>query len=905
MLSHSQLGQLCRDLRLSPEAQAIIETIRAAPPSRRVRGGAGNVTVRYPSRKMGVTIQAESHRNELAGIYEKEHDPATLEYYDQPPPIKLIYLAKTGRRVGVLHTPDYFVVRTDAVGWEEWKMAEELERLAEAMPHRYCRGAAGQWQCPPGEAYAQPLGFFYRVRSSAEIDWVFQRNLLFLEDYLAADCPPAAERASAIVRAVVAQQPGLLLRDLLGRMEGATSDDVYRLIATEHLFVDLHAAPLAEPERVRVFRDAASAHAAAVIAATALPGPCGGSVPLSLTIGASALWDGRSWTIVNVGQTTTALLAAEGALVEVPTATLEMLIHQGTLRGGAGPVQISRAAQERLAQASPEDLVEANRRYALLAPQLSGHAGSAPGTPARTLRRWRARWHAAEQLEHCGYVGLLPRRGQSGNRTRKLPEATLRLLDTIVATEYETLTQKGKFAVFAILVRACEEQGTTIPSYKTFAAALKRRPRQEQVARRQGPRAAAQEAPFYWELSVTTPRHGDRPFEIGHVDHTQFDVELVCAHTGHHLGRPWATFLSDAFSRRLLAVTLLFDHPSYRSCMLVLRECVRRFQRLPQTVVVDGGAEFAGVYFETLLARYGCAKKTRPGARPRFGSVCERLFGTTNTRFVHTLAGNTQLCQHVRQVTKTVDPKGQACWTLAALAARLDEWAYEVYDTLDHPALGQSPRDAFAAGIAQSGERLHRIIGDDEDFQQWTLPTTRRGTARVQRRLGVKIHHIYYWAEAFLDPEVEGRALSVRFDPFDAGIAYAFVKGRWVRCISEHYAQFAGRSEREVHLATVELRRRQQRHAHQLTLTARRLADFLVSLEAEEALLDQRLRDAAVRAGLAHRTREGGTASGPGGVLVLPARVCGAPGSTAPAAGESPAGEPRGDAGALVIYGDY
>ena len=57
---------------------------------------------------MGLTIQAESHRNELAGIYEMEHDPATLEYYDQPPPIKLIYPAKNGQSVGVLHTPDFF-----------------------------------------------------------------------------------------------------------------------------------------------------------------------------------------------------------------------------------------------------------------------------------------------------------------------------------------------------------------------------------------------------------------------------------------------------------------------------------------------------------------------------------------------------------------------------------------------------------------------------------------------------------------------------------------------------------------------------------------------------------------------------------------------------------------------------
>src|SRR5438445_34335 len=178
MLSAHELARLCERLGLTGEARAIVETIRSSPPSRRVRSVAGNVSVRYPSRKMGVTIQAESHRNELAGIYEKEHDPATLEYYDQPPPIKLVYPAKSGRRVGVLHTPDYFVLRTDSVGWEEWKMAEELERLADAMPHRYRRGDDGQWQCPPGEEYAQPLGFFYRVRSSAEIDWVFQRNLL-------------------------------------------------------------------------------------------------------------------------------------------------------------------------------------------------------------------------------------------------------------------------------------------------------------------------------------------------------------------------------------------------------------------------------------------------------------------------------------------------------------------------------------------------------------------------------------------------------------------------------------------------------------------------------------------------------------------------------------------------------
>jgi hypothetical protein len=350
MLSHGQLSQLCHDLGLSQEAQAIIATIRSSPPSRRVRSAAGNVSVRYPSRKMGVTIQAESHRNELAGIYEKEHDSDTLEYYDQPPAIKLVYRAKSGRRVGIMHTPDYFVLRTDAVGWEEWKMAEELERLAETMPHRYCQADDGRWTCPPGEEYARRLGFFYRVRSSTEIDWVFQRNLLFLEDYLRDDCPVAEDGTAEAVRALVAQQPGLPLGDLLRRLDGARSDDVYRLIAHDRLFVDLHAVALAEPERVRVFRDAASAHADAVIAATVSSRAFGGAPLVSLTVGSPVLWDGHGWTIVNVGQTTTTLLAGEGTLIEVPRAALEALVCQGTLIGDGAPAGISPAAQERLAR---------------------------------------------------------------------------------------------------------------------------------------------------------------------------------------------------------------------------------------------------------------------------------------------------------------------------------------------------------------------------------------------------------------------------------------------------------------------------------------------------------------------------------------------------------------------------
>jgi hypothetical protein len=175
--------------------------------------------------------------------------------------------------------------------------------------------------------------------------------------------------------------------------------------------------------------------------------------------------------------------------------------------------------------------------------------------------------------------------------------------------------------------------------------------------------------------------------------------------------------------------------------MMILRECVRRNARLPQIIVIDGGPEFQSTYFETLLARYECIKKTRPPAKARFGSCCERLFGTTNTRFIHNLQGNTQITRNVRQVTKSVDPRGLATWTLAELHTRLSEYLFEVYDTIEHPALGQSPREAFRTGFEATGTRPERMIPYDQEFLMATLPATPRGTAKVMPGRGVKINH--------------------------------------------------------------------------------------------------------------------------------------------------------------------
>ena len=55
-----------------------------------------------------------------------------------------------------------------------------------------------------------------------------------------------------------------------------------------------------------------------------------------------------------------------------------------------------------------------------------------------------------------------------GNRTRKLPEETLVLMEKFILDDYETLKQKKMWEVHSALVRVCEQQGAIAPSYKAF-----------------------------------------------------------------------------------------------------------------------------------------------------------------------------------------------------------------------------------------------------------------------------------------------------------------------------------------------------------------------------------------------------------------------------------------------------
>lgn len=819
---------------LSDPARTLLTDIRRSPPVRRVAGGRGNIHGRYPSRKMGMTIQFESH-TELGAIYVMEHDPAVLEFYDQPTKLKLHYLGPSGRRVTNWHPPDFLVLRQDGASFDEWKREEELARLVKEHSARYQRHPKGGYRSTPGEAATEALGLIYRVRSSRELSAVFIQNLMFLEDYWITPLVVDDFHRHLLQERVTAQ-PGVVLSEILEPKGEITADMVYALIASDALYVDLTAFPLSEHQQVRLFADAASA---ASLPHISLP-----STPSLLHTSLS--WAGRVYVLVELTASHALLQGEFGEPVSLPRAFFHHLIEEGALHevSSTDAQPTHKDVRKILNEMGPEAMKVADARLIAVQALLYGRLSEVVVTVSpRTLRRWKAQYQAAEVQYGYSYIGLIPQTSKRGNRTPRSDAVARELLDEAIKQEYAAPQRRKKIAVYQVYEQACEKRGVAPLTLRTFYRHLKSTTTTEIETQRLGTRATYPEQLPYPYLEYHTPVHGDHPFAIVHIDHTPLDIELVAQTSGRSLGRPWATFLMDAFSRRLIAVYLTFDPPSYRSCMMIIRICVKRFGRMPQSVVVDGGKEFESQYFDHLLTYYHCQKTVRPPAQPRFGSVIERLFGTAHTTFLNNLLGNTQATKEPRTVTREVDPRRLAVWTLSDLYTYLCEWAYEVYDQIDHSALGQTPRAMFVTGLAKTGERRNRGITYDDVFLKKTMPTSRSEEGKIQKGKGIKLFGHYYQNEFFSERELVGQSVPIRYDPFDIGVLYAFVLGQWLPCKSQFYAQLSGRSERELAIITAELRKSAQSDPESQGLSAARLAAFLEKAEGHQALLLQRIRD--------------------------------------------------------------
>jgi putative transposase len=801
-MADDQFELLCLNLRLDQPAIDIISKIRNSPPVRSVRGGRNNVRGRYPSNLMGVTIQFESHTCELPFIYALEYVESDVsEYYDQPYTFTIEYENRKGRKVSVPYTPDFFIIRDTYVEFIECKTEDELRKMTKDRPGFFVLHKDGRWRCPPVEKALARYGFSHRVISSAEIDLTLYNNTIFFEDYLHVNTPPVSATICSSVLQTLKMASRVTLDELLNLTFtfGGTADDIYTLIARGDLYVDLTAELIEDRKYVWVYLDKETAE---LHRPTDQFFDYAKAKYATIREGARFVFndgDNKTFRVVLVGENKIYMESEDGAAPCLSHSHFERLVRDGELKclDFDSESNQENEALRIINSATKKAIEKAN----FIKRVMERHFNGLPlteGVPQRTFEYWKSRWITGQRLYGSGYAGVIfDYRSRGDRKTTKInPDAVVEM-NRLIEADYENDVAQGIFAVWSKLVLWCDEQNPKIkePCYQTFIRYVKKRPQHLQALKRLGHRAAYDLQPYYPWLEKNTPPHGSRPFQVVHIDHTELDIELVDPDTGENLGRPQLTLIVDAFSRRILALYLTLDPPSYRSDMMVIRECVRKWGHLPQTIIVDGGSDFHSIYFETLAAAFEITIKTRPKHEPRFGSVIDRLFVITNTEFVHLLKGNTKLRRKIRQVSRSHDPSRLAAWTLDALDESLCDWAYNSYDAESHGTLKRSPRDVFESTRKLTGERRHRLLPYDWEFLILTMPSTKKGTAKVQNGGGVKINYDFYQCEEL--ESLVGARVEVRFDPLNIVYAYVRIKDKWVRCFCKNYRHLARMNERD------------------------------------------------------------------------------------------------------------
>jgi putative transposase len=221
------------------------------------------------------------------------------------------------------------------------------------------------------------------------------------------------------------------------------------------------------------------------------------------------MWDGRLWTLLNLGETTTTLLPEVGLPIQCQSNFFLQLLSDGTINIPKTETATSPEVLQLMNAASPTDLLQANRRFEKLQAYFQHSKEQIKDIAPRTLRDWAKKFRSAEVSYGCGYVGLLPRTAKRGNRTPKAPPEAKELLDTFIAEHFETPKQAPAASVYRAYSLECQKKKIQPLSLRTFYKRLKLRRSPEHIELRKGAKAAYNNSPWVWELSRSTPRHGD------------------------------------------------------------------------------------------------------------------------------------------------------------------------------------------------------------------------------------------------------------------------------------------------------------------------------------------------------------------------------------------------------------
>ncbi|SFT95614.1 TnsA endonuclease N terminal [Paraburkholderia aspalathi] len=803
---------------------------RIESPSRKVQGRARNIVSNYTSKKLGRRVRTESKGPEFAAVFRYDLDGgATREFYCQPPqvgiPTKILRTSRRGKVTEYVHTvpytPDIFRLTADGPLVEEWKTEEQLIALAKKYPFRFFKTETeATWHCPEREDFFKTLGITFCLRSSAEHNPIFIENLDHLRSYFQNEKCTLSETAWSAMERVISKRGAMSMAALfeLAYNDGTpwnealllptpagkfTVDDVLQAIAEKRLFVDLDYDDLADPSSVVLCSSREQ------LEAVQWRRPPRHTVStyfnMEVEVGTEFMFRGQP-DVYTVSAMPTGKVLYRDSESRVFEELSEMRFQQ-LLDSDIQLLSAPRSTEELLARneyTSDKQIQTARRRF-LLVTQLEQVDIPHPYS-IRTIQRWKKAVRDAGESRPLQMLALIPRR--PGGRGPQILEEVLALIREVALAANNPTNPSGSRSYDAF-VRLCKERGVKPCARNTFYlhSAIFR-----DIRSREGSRNAYNAEPAVWYLHRGDKIHGGRPFHRVHIDHTKLDIIIKVRGHGkrRYKLRPWLTIVVDAETRAVLAFYLAAHPPSTVSCMMAMRALVAMHKRIPDFLVCDNGKEFHSDAFENFCDLNDVTLEFRPAHESRFGAVIERLFGTTNQLLIHDLVGTTKAMQHVRTITRSVDPLRADHLSFVELHGLLDYFFFVQYNReRRHPAHDHTPEEYMNNRFTVTGRRLARLRPYDERFMLQTLiPVSRGGTRAIDPQMGIKIGQIWYWADEFAGSRNKKKRVEVRVDMWNVCVAYACIDNRWVKCVSKLLMQFRQLTQIELRYALYAVRLR-------------------------------------------------------------------------------------------------
>lgn len=406
-----------------------------------------------------------------------------------------------------------------------------------------------------------------------------------------------------------------------------------------------------------------------------------------------------------------------------------------------------------------------------------------PARCPRTIRNYLLRLKRANGDVRV----LIPRWHLSGNKTLRKPDAHYQILSAEIRkarSDPNGSSPATAFLAYQVTLREMLGEGerpfsqtTFYKQYSVLAGAS------DDARRRGGRRMGNAEAPWLDPLLRTLLP--TRPFEVAHIDHWEVDIVAVLPVGTDKVvtARPWLTAMVDSFSGEVLAMWLTFRAPSRTSCAMVLRDCVRRHNKLPEIVIVDGGPEFDSVHFASTLAALGVTRVNRSPEDPRFGKEAERLFGAYKERFARGKPGFTEGIKAARKVSGKLSADRRAELTIGDLLSSLETFTFTSYN-------GSSPPGQLMARGAIRAQSLSAFpfsgvsTSWDTRFLILTAVEAPQSSYQLGPPRGVRVLNRWYSCPALAAYRGPKGHVYVRIDPFDDSVIYVCLKSLWYVCFT-------------------------------------------------------------------------------------------------------------------------